>query len=366
MPENKVDFIRLLRTEGVGAITFFKLLAKFGGAGRSLDFLERERGQRTFPKSKAEAEIELAEKKGVRLIFSFDADYPYLLKQIPDRPPLLYVLGDVKTLSRRSLAVVGSRNASMNSKSLASGLSRAAVDAGYAVVSGLAIGIDTAAHVGALSSISRGVEKTVAVLACGVDVVYPSSNRGLYAKVIEEGAVVSEMPLGTEPMANLFPRRNRIVSGLSLGALIVEASARSGSLITARFAVAQSREVFAVPNFPLDPRAGGANGLIRNGAALVENIGDITSVLDKIKIDPEGSVFAVNEDDYYYTDCDDVDERALEQRILSLLSAAPTGVDALLRELAGYTHSQVSGALLNLELDDKIAYASGGGIVRRM
>ncbi|MDR1477226.1 MAG: DNA-processing protein DprA, partial [Rickettsiales bacterium] len=354
MPENKVDFIRLLRAEGVGTVTFYRLLVKFGGAARALEFLERERGQKVFSKSRAEDEIAAAEKKGVRMLFSFDDDYPYLLKQIPDRPPLLYVLGDARTLSRRALAVVGARNASMNGKGFASVLARQAVDAGYAVVSGLAIGIDTAAHVGALSSQNLAGTKTVAVLAGGVDNIYPPSNRGLYAKVMEEGAVISEQPLGTEPMANFFPRRNRIVSGLSLGTAIVEASLKSGSLITARYAAAQSREVFAVPNFPLDPRANGTNDLIRNGATLVENVGDITSVLDGIKVDPDGSIFSVNEDDYYYADYEDVDGRALEERILSLLSAAPTGVDALLRELSGHTHSQVASALLNLELDDKI------------
>jgi DNA processing protein len=166
-------------------------------------------------------------------------------------------------------------------------------------------------------------------------------------------------------MANFFQRRNRIVSGLSLGTLVVEAGLKSGSLITAKYAAAQGREVFAIPNFPLDLRANGTNGLIRNGAALVEKIEDITSVLDGMKIDSRNSMSGVGED-YCHAVFGDADERGLEEKILSLLSATPTGLNALLRELHGCTHSQISAALLNLELDDKIAYASNGQVVRRL
>ncbi|MDR2098608.1 MAG: DNA-processing protein DprA [Rickettsiales bacterium] len=360
---DRIGFVRLIRTAGVGGATFCKLLAKFGAPEKAIDFLERERNMKIFPPHDAERELEAAERIGARALFSFEEDYPYLLKQIPDRPPMLYVLGNASALSNRPLAIVGSRNASLNGRNFTAAVARAVAEAGHAVVSGMAVGIDTQAHAGALQSSAKGAVKTVAVLAGGVDVVYPPSNKNLYAEIIKEGAVVSEMPPGAEPMAALFPRRNRIISGLALGTLVVEAGRKSGSLITARYAAAQGREVFAVPNFPTDPRAGGTNDLIKNGAALVESAADVLEALSGLKHDYAGGalpLLSVREEDYFFEE----DAADLRERILSLLSSRATPVDGLVRSLPGYARSGVMAALLDLELDGEIAYEGAGRIVK--
>lgn len=365
----KVDYIRLFNTESVGYVIFYRLLSKWGSAARALEFLERERKIKTFPKSLAEAEFEKADKLGIKMSFFCDEDYPFLLKQIYDVPPVLYVRGNMEALNHNSVAVVGSRNASINSKNFTSILSRDLVSSGWTVVSGMAIGIDTNAHIGAFMSPKLEGKKTVAVLAGGVDNIYPESNAKLYEKIIEGGAVVSEMRIGTSPQASLFPRRNRIISGLSLGTVIMEASAKSGSLITARFAMEQGREVFAVPNFPLDSRAGGTNNLIKNGAYLVGGVEDIVNVLKNIniedKIKKEIPLFDnVNEERVIFDD--DVEIVELEAKILSLLNSTPVSVNNLIRELSEYTQSQIANALLSLELEDKVAYPSVGQIIIKL
>ena len=366
-----INSIRLLHTEGIGCITFYKLINKFGSATKSLEYLSNSKKINIFSKSLAEQEVEKASTLNVKILSYNSTEYPKVLKQIPDAPPILYVKGNISALQNKSVALVGSRNASINSKSLTQLFAKELADYGYTIVSGMAIGIDTYAHIGALSSDKLTNQKTIAVLAGGVDVIYPISNNNLYDKIISEGAVISEMMLGTMPQANLFPKRNRIISGLSYGTVVMEASIKSGSLITARCALEQNREVFAVPNFPRDPRAGGTNMLIKNGANLVETSQDIISILDNFTEDSfnkEETFFELKEDNIPYLpkDEDDFDSLNLQEKILSLLDTTAINVDILLRELTDYKQEQIFDALLNLELDDKISYSSTGKIMLKL
>ena len=369
--KEKLDWIRLLRTEGIGQITFHKLISKYQNPSKAIEFLDSLKKYKIAPISVAEKEIENAEKLGVTILFSCDTNYPFLLSQIPDKPAVLYVLGNIDSLNSKTFAMVGSRNASINSKSMTEGLSHGLVDYGYTIVSGMAIGIDTHAHIGALASSNLSGKKTVAVLAGGVDNIYPTSNTKLYHQIIENGAIVSEMPICIQPQANLFPKRNRIISGLSYGTIIMEASIKSGSLITARFALEQNRDVFAVPNFPRDPRAGGTNMLIKNGATLVENIDDITSVIDNLSkksFEKNDLLTGICEDVLSYLPQinDEVEAKDLQGKILSLLNSTPVSVDNIIRELPEFSQIQIMDALLNLELDDKIDYPSVGKIILKL
>jgi DNA processing protein len=255
-------------------VTFYALLRRFGSAAAALDALP-QLTRRVLPTSRRDAEAELAaiERLGGRLVCWGEPLYPATLAAVEDAPPLLTVLGRAELLSAPIVAVVGARNASANGRRLARELAAGLAESGIVVASGMARGIDAAAHLGALD------KATIAVVAGGADICYPEENRGLYDAIVESGAIVAELPLGSEPQARHFPRRNRIISGLSLGVVIVEAAAKSGSLITARFALEQGREVFAVPGSPLDPRARGCNDLLRSGATLTESAADIISQL---------------------------------------------------------------------------------------
>jgi DNA processing protein len=282
-PSELLDWLRLIRTEQVGPITFYQLLARFGSAAAALDALPglarrggRAQPLRLYPREAAEREMERVARAGATLLAWGEPDYPIPLTAVDDAPPLLAVRGDRALLQRRAIAVVGARNASANGRRFARDIAAELGRSGLVVASGLARGIDAAAHWGALGS------GTIAVLAGGADVVYPEENRDLYEKVVEQGVVVAEPPIGTVPQARHFPRRNRIISGLSLGILVVEAAARSGSLITARLALEQGREVFAVPGSPLDPRCRGTNDLIRKGAILTETAEDVLEHLQPL------------------------------------------------------------------------------------
>jgi DNA processing protein len=260
-------------------VSFYALLRRFGSAAAALDALPRlskSGGARpTAPMSRRAAEAELAaiDRLGGRLVCWGEPAYPPALAAVDDAPPVLTLLGRAELLLAPVVAVVGARNASANGRRLARELAAGLGEAGIVVASGMARGIDAAAHLGALDTGS------VAVVAGGADIVYPEENRGLYDALARDGAIVAELPLGTEPQARHFPRRNRIISGLALGVVVVEAAAKSGSLITARFALEQGREVFAVPGSPLDPRCRGANHLLRNGATLTETAADILGQL---------------------------------------------------------------------------------------
>jgi DNA processing protein len=269
-PQERLDWLRLARTETVGPVTFYALLRRFGSARASLQALPRlSRPVVAMSLRDVEAELTALARLGARLVCWGEPDYPAALATVEDAPPVLTVLGNPALLQAPIVAVVGARNASANGRRIASELSAGLGEAGIVVGSGMARGIDAAAHLGALHSGS------VAVVAGGADIVYPEENRGLYDALVERGAVVAELPLGTEPQARHFPRRNRIISGMARGVVVVEAAAKSGSLITARFALEQGREVFAVPGSPLDPRSRGCNDLLRNGATLTETAADI-------------------------------------------------------------------------------------------
>lgn len=277
--EERLQWIRLIRSERVGPITFHKLLERYGTAAAALGALPTlaKRGGaprfRLCSKEDAAREYEALEKSGARLVAIVEEAYPPLLRHIEDAPPLLYVKGHVHLLTKRAIAIVGARNASVAGQRLAAQFAADLGKGGFLVVSGLARGIDAAAHQGALTT------GTVAVVAGGVDIVYPKENADLYGALCAQGAVISEMPLGTRPQARHFPRRNRLISGLSRATLVVEASPKSGSLITARMALEQGRDVFAVPGAPQDPRAQGANQLIRDGAILARSAEDIFEVV---------------------------------------------------------------------------------------
>jgi len=278
----RLQRLRLIRSENVGPIPYYGLVERFGSAAAALAALPelsrrggRAKPVKVCPQADAEREIEALEAAGARLIARDEPDYPPMLAEIDAAPPLISVLGNARILGRRVIAVVGSRNASLNGRRFAGNISAALGAAGFVVVSGMARGIDTAAHRGALAT------GTVAVVAGGIDVVYPQENAGLYAEIAARGAVISEVPPGVHPQARHFPRRNRLISGLALGVVVVEAGLHSGSLITARMALEQGREVFAVPGSPLDPRARGANHLIRQGAALTESAEDVLDVVDR-------------------------------------------------------------------------------------
>lgn len=281
--EQRLDWLRLIRSERIGPRSFRALINQFGGAGEALAALPdlaRRAGRgaiRICSRQDAAAEIEGAARLGVRFLAGGEAGYPVPLAAIDSAPPLLAVRGDEAALRRPIVAIVGSRNASAAGGAFAERLAAALGEAGFVVASGLARGIDTRAH---LASLANG---TVAVLAGGHDRIYPAQNLRLLDRIVAEGgAAVSEMPLGWEPRGRDFPRRNRIVSGLAYGVVVVEAARRSGSLITARFAAEQGREVFAVPGSPLDPRAEGTNDLIRGGATLCSSPEHVVSALEPL------------------------------------------------------------------------------------
>ena len=275
-PAERMDWLRLIRSENIGPITFYQLLARYGSATAALEALPdlarrggRNGGIRVPTRADALKEMAAVERAGATLIAWGEPNYPPALTSVEDAPPLLSARGNLALASRRAIAIVGARNASANGKRFARDIAMQLGQHDLAVVSGLARGIDAAAHEGALQS------GTIAVLATGIDQVYPEENRALQQAIGEHGLLLAEQPVGTEPHARNFPRRNRIISGIATGVLVVEAALKSGSLITARLALEQGREVFAVPGSPLDPRCRGTNDLIRRGAKLTEDAEDI-------------------------------------------------------------------------------------------
>jgi DNA processing protein len=276
-----IDRLRLARTEGVGPLTYRRLLRRYGSAAASIEALPtlahaggRRQGLFIPSRDDAERELERVGKANAALLFVDTPDYPVLLALLEDAPSVLAVQGHPELLDARAVAMVGSRNASANGQFLAESIAHDLAAAGLVVVSGLARGIDAAAHRGALRS-----GTTVACVAGGIDVPYPPEHADLQGAIAEHGAVVAEAPPGTAPQARHFPRRNRIIAGLALGVVVVEAALRSGSLITVRHAQEAGREVFAVPGSPLDPRCRGANDLIRQGATLIETAADVLADL---------------------------------------------------------------------------------------
>ena len=348
--------LRLIRTTGIGPVTYAQLMQRFGSAAAAIDALPRlaarggGRPPAVAPADRIAREMAETERLGARYLFLGDPDYPPLLAQIDNPPPAPIVRGDVALALRPCVAVVGARNASAAACRFARELAHGLAGAGVSVVSGLARGIDTAAHVGAITG------GTVGVIASGIDVVFPPENADLQARIANEGLLIAEQPPGTEPRARHFPYRNRIIAGLSIGTVVVEAVPKSGSLITARLAGEMGREVMAVPGSPIDPRAQGCNLLIRDGATLVQNAAD---VLEQIRpIDPR----AVRSPASDYAgpppgDASDADRRA----IAALLGPVPVGVDELVRQ-SGRAPAIVQTVLLELELAGRVERHAGGRV----
>lgn len=378
MPKNKehiIDCIQLINSENIGPVTFFKLLQEYGSVKNALAMLPKLKKFSLFSRSAAEVELAKAEEKGVRILTFADDEYPDNLKQIDDAPPLLYVLGRSDILnSELSLAIVGSRNASINGRKTASRIAYDLTNYGVTIISGMARGIDSAAHKGAMYA-QQQKGTTIAVLGTGVDVPYPKENSALYEQILQNGAIVSEFPLGTQPQATNFPRRNRIVSALSKGTLIVEAATNSGSLITARLALEQGKDIFAIPGAPNDERASGPNKLIKEGAVLVENAEDILSVLSsscqkKIKKESAFSLNNFAEKNEFVsslktkkTDTELCAESEEKTKIIDYISFDGVYVDEVIRA-CGEDASLVALELLELEMSGVIIRLPGNKVAR--
>lgn len=351
-----IDWLRLARSSHVGPHTFYKLLSRFGSAKAALEALP-EMARRGGMNGKikvcgidvAEREIEAHNKLGAILITRDDPRYPPRLRFVDDAPPLISVLGQVELLAKRAVAIIGARNASVNGQRFAEQLSHDLGANGLMVVSGLARGIDAAAHHGALAT------GTLAALGGGVDIIYPRENSQIYQAIKEQGVLVSELPPGTRPKARHFPQRNRIISGISRGVVVVEAAPRSGSLITARLALEQGREVFAVPGSAMDPRARGTNDLIRQGAILTESASDVLDVIGtdrQIQLDSTSDLperFPTSAPEIpVERDCDDA--RLLIER---WVGPTPTHMDSVMRQ-SDLPPAALTEALMELELAGRL------------
>ena len=364
--QEKINWLRLSRTETVGPITFHRLLAKYGTATKALEILPiltKNKPIKICDVATAEQELEILTKHKGQMIFAGDTNYPVALSSLEDAPPVLSVFGSLEILNKRSIALVGSRNASLNGRKLAHKMAADLGQQNMVIVSGLARGIDTAAHEGGLAT------GTIAVVAGGVDIVYPRENTDLYKNICESGAVVSECAWGMQPLAQHFPKRNRIVAGLSAGTVVIEANLRSGSLITARMAAEQGRDVMAVPGFPLDPRSEGTNALIRDGVTLVRDAADVMeqigsflkprektqqiSFSEIVGLADEGlSDIAAN--DSYSTE-------NLYTLILPELSSTPVEVDEIVR-VCNLRSADVQGTLLEMELEGVVQRLPGNRV----
>jgi DNA processing protein len=385
----RLAWLRLVRSESVGPRTFRALFDRHGSAQAALEALPElarraGRSVRITTEAEAEREMELARRHGVRFVAFGEAEYPKALRAIDSAPPLLGVRGRAAALAEPMVAIVGSRNASAAGLKFTGTLARDLGHAGFVIVSGLARGIDTQAHAASLPT------GTVAVLAGGHDRVYPPENARLLAELLERGAAVSEMPMGLEPRGRDFPRRNRLVSGLSLGVVVVEAAGRSGSLITARFALEQGREVFAVPGSPLDPRAEGTNALIRQGATLCADASHVVSVLAPlVATEPQPGRMEEGERPDAGAEAplwDELDLDGVAQapsaasppedadaaqpvepamaalaQVVRFLGPSPVAVDDLVRA-SGLAVRQVQSVLLDLELSGRLERHGGNAV----
>jgi DNA processing protein len=342
----RFERLRLARTERVGAVAFRDLIRLHGSAANAIERLPDTANVRFAKAADIETEIKAGVSLGARLLVFGDDDFPALLAALDPPPPVLWMLGDVAACRAEAVAVVGARTASAAAQRFARGLASELGQAGYSVVSGLARGVDGAAHEGALAT------GTVAVLGGGIDDIYPAEHADLYRRIAEQGCLVSESPVGARAQARDFPRRNRIISGLSLGVVVVEAEMRSGSLITARLAGEQGRDVFAVPGSPIDPRCKGSNDLLRQGAILCEGVDDVLRSLS-----PAARVLRDPAADYEALPPDAETDR-LRVEIKRLLSPTPTPRDELVRA-TGASAAAVAAALVELALTGEAELLDG-------
>ena len=358
MIEDLVDRLRLLRTPGIGPVTFRQLIARFGAPSAALaavpDLARRGGGNAPALRTVADTEREIArvQKLGGKFLAIGQGLYPRLLAELEDAPPLLIAKGNLNLLDRQAVAIVGARNASAAACRFARGLAHDLGQQDLVVVSGLARGIDSAAHDGALDT------GTIGVIAGGIDVFYPPENEERQKALYERGLVLAEMPPGTEPRARHFPYRNRIIAGMSSGTVVVEAAPRSGSLITARLAAEAGREVLAVPGSPLDPRAQGCNQLIRDGATLVQNAADVVEAIRPFasQVRSASSHYEVAADPMNGEDALDIVEE--------LLGPSPVPVDEIIR-LSGAPSGAVQMALLEFDLAGRLDRHAGGKVSLR-
>ncbi len=326
---NLINTIRLIRTENIGPKSFFKLVKHFGNTKTAIENLGNYsvRGGRKTPLRAASLddaykELEAHSKYGAKMISFQDAAYPKYLLNTPAPPPVISCKGNLNLLNKKSVAIVGARNASVNGMEFARQISRELSEQyGYIIISGMARGIDKAVH-------EVSLKHTVAVLAGGIDHIYPSENTKLYENIASNGLIVAELPFGTLPMSQNFPQRNRIIAGMSLGVIVVEASVNSGSLITAKFGLDYNRDIFAVPGLPMDPRSKGVNKLIKEGAILIENTEDIISNISQVEeqINRE----RVNEDGDEYKNIQHEVTDTQRQDIIGLLSYNPVDINLII------------------------------------
>jgi len=357
MNNEQYAILRLIRSEGIGPIRFYKLVDHYGTAQKVIenwsDVQARIKSARLCVEKQIDWEIKKAVSQNITPLFYNSLDYPTQLKDLTDHPPVLMVKGDKSLLYKKSIAIVGARNSSLNGNKLTYLIAKKLGSYGWGTISGLARGIDKSAHEGSLST------GTVAIVAGGVDVVYPEENKKLYDQICDKGIVVSECAVGMTPQAQGFPRRNRLISALSKGVLIVEASLQSGSMITANNALDQGREVFAVPGSPLDPRCRGPNKLIKQGAKLVESAEDIIENLSEFSIENN----AAKPMDLFTNTYEP--SSTLSKNILEKLGGSPVSLDSL-AEATNITLRQLSTVLSELELEEKITRHPGGRISLRL
>ncbi|MFM9977937.1 MAG: DNA-processing protein DprA [Sphingomonadaceae bacterium] len=358
--EGPADKLRLIRSPNIGPVTYAQLLARFGSAAaalRAVPDLAMRGGGRAAPLADPrliEAEMRTVARLGARYLFVGEALYPPLLAQLETAPPALIVRGDLRHFDRPAIAIVGARNASAAACRFARGLAHELAEAGCLIVSGLARGIDTAAHLGSVGFEGSGA--TAGVIASGIDIAFPPENRDLQERIATEGILIAEQPPGREPLARHFPSRNRIIAGLALGTVVIEAAPKSGSLITARLANEAGRDVMAVPGSPLDPRAQGCNALIREGATLVQSAADVLECIRPLSAGVatpaerwRGAPFAA--------DASDAERRA----VADLLGSTPVSVDELVRQ-SGLHPAVVATVLLELELGGGLGRHAGGRV----
>ena len=366
--QNTLNWLRLIRSENIGPITFNKLVEFYGDAGRALNALPemskqggRKKPLTPYPEKDAVAEIKALEKIGGKFILKSDERYPKHLAACEDAPPVLSILGNIDMLKKQGVGIVGGRNASINGQKLAGKFAAEISAAGYPIISGLARGIDTASH---KSSLQHG---TIAVVAGGIDIVYPEQNKDLYDEIIEHGVVIAESPMGTQPQRHFFPKRNRIIAGLSYGVVVIEAKRKSGSLITANMALDYGRDVYAVPGSPLDPRSTGANHLIQSQSAqLVTRPEDVLKDIEDAMKSPLRETDETNHlagtpkpmADAIEDRLDDMREEYREI-ILGCLSPTLVHIDEIIRE-TGCTPAVTQAILLELELGGVIQRHPGG------
>lgn len=347
--------IRLLRSPNVGPVSYRQLMVRFGTAEAAIEALPdlARRGGREYraaPADRIEREVAAVRIAKGRYLFHDSPDYPAMLSALDSAPPILTIRGDIALASQCCVAIVGARNASAAAVKLAADFARALAEAGLVVVSGLARGIDGAAHRGAMP-------RTVGVIASGIDVTYPPQHRELQEQIAQESLLIAEQPCGTEPRGSHFPSRNRIIAGLAAGTLVVEAAPKSGSLITARLAGEAGREVMAIPGSPLEPRSQGCNQLIRDGAVLVQSPEDVIELVTGFNGNPRSSFREDGPGQYDFAE-ELADESA---DVEGLLTTAPVAVDELIRQ-SGESPAAVHMALLELEIAGRLTRHAGGRV----